>query len=59
MKSKQRFLLIWYYLTFQEVGYKAMARELMPKQNVGYFLHKMFSKKESWVKKFFNKFGKL
>lgn len=59
MKLKQRFLLIWYYLTFQEVGYKAMVRELMPKQNVDFFLHKMFSKKESILKKFFNKFGKL
>lgn len=59
MKLKQRILLIWYYFTFQEVGYKAMARELMPKQNVGYFLHKMFSEKESFLKKFFNKFGKL
>ena len=50
MKLKQRFLLIWYYLTFQKVGYKAMTRELMPKQSVGFFLRKMFSKKESWVK---------
>ena len=36
-----------------------MARALMPKQNVDFFLHKMFSKKESVLNKFFNKFGKL
>ena len=62
-KLKQRFLLIWYYLTFQKVGYKAMTRELMSKQSVGFFLRKMFSKKESWVneirRKYFEpKFGK-
>ena len=28
MKLKQRFLLIWYYFTFKDVGYKAMRRKL-------------------------------
>ena len=59
MKLKQRFLLIWYYFTFQEIGYKAMARELMPKQSVGFFLMKIYSKKETIFRKIINKFGKL